>query len=141
MAKWGEPSDETFDEIEQVLIQSGLDNLINTKIIVNDEQKKNVILVKKISASISFAFNNDLLIMVNESIFDELPPEQKRLCIEEALSGTHHNGTNVVVGTPDMNTYHGFLEKHGYDKFLVLEESIKSLYETQKNDGEDPKVD
>jgi|TARA_R110000851_G_scaffold251971_5_gene404506 hypothetical protein len=141
MAKWGEPSDETFSEVNQVLINSGLDNLINTKIIINDEQKKKVIVVKKIPANISFAFNNDLLITVNESIFDELPPLQKRLCIEEALAGTHHNGNNIVVGTPDTNTYHSFLEKHGYDKFLVMEESIKSLYETQKNDGEDPKVD
>jgi len=141
MAKWGEPSNETFNEINEVLINSGLDNLINTKIIVNDEQKKKVILVKKTAPAIKFAFNYELLLIVNESIFDDLPPLQKRLCIEEALSGTHHNGTNVVVGTPDINTYKGFLQKHGYEKFEVLEESIKSLYETQKNDGEDPNVD
>jgi hypothetical protein len=141
MAKWAEPSDETFNEITEVLINTNLDNTVNTKIIVNDEQKKKVILLKKMPPHIKFAFDYELLLIVNESIYDELPPLQKRLCIEEALSGTYHNGSNLVVGQPDVKTYHGFLEKHGYDQYEVLEESIKSLYETQKNDGEEPSVD
>ncbi len=92
-------------------------------------------------AYIKFAFSYELLLIVNASIFDELPTLQKRLCIEEALSGTHHTGTSLVVGAPDIKTYHGFLQKHGYDQYEVLEESIKSLYEAQKNNGEDPNID
>jgi hypothetical protein len=141
MAKWAEASDETFKDISEILSNAGLDVLIDTKIIVNDEQKKRVIVLKKMPPHITFAFNYELLMIVNESIYDELPPLQKRLCIEEALSGTYHNGSNLVVGAPDVKTFHGFIEKHGYEQYNILEESVKSLYDAQKNDGEEPNTD
>ena len=141
MAKWADPSDETFKEIMEVLINTGLENLINTKIIINDDQKNKVIIVKKMPPHIRFAFDYELLLIINESIYDELPTLQKRLCIEEALSGTYHNGERLIVGQPDVKTHHGFLEKHGYAQYEIMVESIKTLYEAQKNDGEDPNVD
>jgi hypothetical protein len=135
MAKWAEPSEETVSEFQKVLIATGLDNFINTKIIVNDDQKKRVIVPKKMTAEIAFAFDYQLAIIINEEIFDQLPPLQKRLCIEEALSGTYYDteGDKLVVGQPDVKTFHGFLDKHGYEQFEILEKSIKSLYDAQKN--------
>lgn len=140
MAKWDDPSDETIKEITEVLINTGLDNSINTKIIANNDQKNKVILLKKMPAYIKFAFEYELLLIINESIYEQLPTLQKRLCIEEALSGAYHDGQKLVVGSPDLKTFHGFLDKHGYDQFKILEESIKSLYDAEKNNGEDPNV-
>lgn len=137
MAKWAEPSEETFKDINTVLSEINLSTLINTKIIVNDDQKKKVITLKKMPSHIKFAFNYDLLLIINESIYDGLTDEQKKLCIEEALSGTHFNYDNdsLIVGPPDVKTYHGFLSKHGFEQYEILEESIKTLYESQKNNA------
>lgn len=135
MAKWDEPSDETLKQIEEVLVAVGLDNLINSKIIANNDQPKHVITLKKTTPVIKYAFNYDLLIIVNEEIFDELPPLQRRLCIEESLAGTYYNSEadKLVVGTKDVNTYSGFLDKYDFEKYQVLAESIKSLYDNKKN--------
>ena len=141
MAAWADPSDETIKDITEVLISTGLDNAVDTKIIANNDQKGKVITLKKAQPFIKFAFGYELIVIINEDIYDELPTLQQRLCIEEALSGAYHNGENLVVGQPDLKTFHGFLDKHGYDQFKVLEESVKSLYDAQKNNGEDPNVD
>ncbi|PIZ95584.1 MAG: hypothetical protein COX80_04045, partial [Candidatus Magasanikbacteria bacterium CG_4_10_14_0_2_um_filter_33_14] len=69
MAKWGEPSDETFKKVTDVLISTGLENLVDTKIILNDDQKK-VIVVQKESAVNKFAYGYDLKLTINEIIFD-----------------------------------------------------------------------
>tara|TARA_R110000796_G_scaffold252137_1_gene385298 strand:- start:5204 stop:5635 length:432 start_codon:yes stop_codon:yes gene_type:complete len=141
MAKWADPSDDIIKEITEVLISTGLDNAVNTKIIANNDQKGKVITLKKAQPFIKFAFGYELILIINEDIYDELPILQKRLCIEEALSGAYHDGEKLVVGQPDLKTFHGFLDKHGYDQYKILEESIKTLYEAAKNNGEDPNVD
>jgi len=141
MAKWDDPSDETINDITEVLINTGLDNRVDTKIIANNDQKNKVITLKKAQPFIKFAFGYELILIINQVIYNKLPILQKRLCIEEALSGAYHNGERLVVGQPDLKTFHGFLDKHGYDQFKILEESIKSLYEAEKNNGDDPNVD
>jgi hypothetical protein len=138
MAKWAEASDETFKAVMEVLNNTGLENLISSKIIVNDDQKKNVITIKKESPDNKFAYGYDLKIIVNEEIFDGLTPELQRLCIEEALSGTHYDLDNdKLVVTQADKVHRGFVDRYGWDKFKVLEESVKSLYDNQKNDGEE----
>lgn len=134
MAKWTNPDDETQSIISGVLVNLGLDNLIDTKIIVNDEQK-NLFQVSKETPANKFAYGYDLKIIVNESIFDGLPHDQKLLAIEEALSGTYYDYDNdkLIVSTPDK-VYKSFIEHHGWEKYEVLVESIKSLYDAKKND-------
>lgn len=133
MAKWAQPSDETHKLIMDVLVTNGLENHIDTKIIVNDEQTK-VITVKKETPASKFAYGYDLQITVNESILDELPTKQQLLVIHEALSGTHFDSENdrLVVTAPDK-VYRGFIDQHGWDEYEVLIESIKTLYDAKKN--------
>ena len=141
MAKWGEPSDDTIKAVTDVLVSTGLENLIDTKIILNDDQKK-VIVVQKESAVNKFAYGYDLKLTVNEVIFDGLTEAQQTQVIEEALAGTYYDFDNdkLVVSTPDK-VYRSFIDKYGWDEYERLVESIKTLYDTEKNDGEDPNVD
>tara|TARA_R110000851_G_scaffold280908_4_gene434284 strand:+ start:205 stop:627 length:423 start_codon:yes stop_codon:yes gene_type:complete len=136
MAKWAQPSDETQKTITDVLITVGLDELIDTKIIVNDEQLKKVIDIKKETPANKFAYGYDLKLTVNESIFDLLPDDQRLLIIHEALSGTHYDYENekLVVTQPDK-VHRCFIDKYGWDKHELLIESVKSLYEVKKNEA------
>jgi hypothetical protein len=133
MAKWANPSDETFDVISEVLIGAGLDNFINTKIIVNDDQSQ-LFQVKKETPANVYAYGYHLKIIVNESIFENLPDAYKILAIQEALSGTHWDSENdkLVVSTP-QKVHRCFIDKHGWDAYERLDESIKSLYDEKKN--------
>jgi len=135
MAKWTNPDDETQEIITGVLVGNGLDNYINTKIIVNDDQTS-LFQIKKETPASKFAYGYDLKIIVNESIFDRLPQDQKLLAINEALSGTHYDLENdkLVVSAPDK-VFKSFIERHGWEKYEVLVESIKSLYDAKKNEA------
>ena len=135
MAKWAEPSDETSKLVKDVLMTIGLDKNIETKIIVDDDQKT-VVVPKKETPANKFAYGYDLKIVVNETILDDLPDKEKLLVIHEALSGTHYNLENdrLVVSPPDK-VHRSFIDKYGWDEYEVLTESIKSLYETKKNNA------
>jgi hypothetical protein len=134
MAKWTEPSNETHDEIMNFIISNNLDSQINTKVIVNDEQKT-LFSVKKETDANKFAYGYDMKVIVNEVIFDGLDPMHRALAIEEALAGVHYDYENdKLVVSPRDKVYKSFIDKRGWDNFEVLEESIKSLYDKAKND-------
>lgn len=135
MAKWNNPSDETQDIIMEVLVAADLDNFIDTKIIVNDDQTT-LFQVKKETPANVYAYGYHLKIIVNESIFDSLPDAYKILSTQEALAGTYWDNENdkLIVNSPDK-VYKCFIEKHGWDAYERLTESIKSLYDEKKNNA------
>ena len=71
--------------------------------------------------------------MVNEDIFSELPEEMKKLAIDEVLAGVIVSETDTVsLEKPDFSTYSGVLAKYGDSEVIKLKESVKSLYDAQK---------
>jgi len=134
MAKWGKPTEETINIINEILSKTNLEQFVKVKVIINDEQSKDVIKLKKLSPDIKFALGNDLLLIINENIFEQLPTPQQFMVIEEILSGVHYNNEfdRLEITSQDVKTYSGFLRKYTYDKYEVLRESIKSLYDKEK---------
>lgn len=135
MAKWGEPSDDTIKAFDDVLLKTGLDNFINIKIILNDDQKV-VGKLKKLTPDVKFALGDDLMIIVNEVIFEQLPPVEQNMFVEELMCGVHFDCENdkLVINQPDVKTHSGFLQKFSYEKYEVMMESIQSLYDKKKED-------
>lgn len=133
MAKWANPTDETHDVITEVLIGAGLDNYIDTKIIVNDDQSE-LFKIKKETPENVYAYGYHLKIIVNESIFEGLPNAYQILSTQEALAGTYWDTENdkLLVNTPNK-IHRCFIEKHGWEVYERLTESIKSLYDEKKN--------
>lgn len=135
MAKWGEPSDETIKAFNDVLLRLDLENFINIKIIINDDQKE-VGKIKKLTPDVKFALGDDLLIIVNESIFEQIPAIQQNMYIDELLTPISYNVENerLTINPPDVKTYSGFLQKYSFEQYEVMVESIKSLYDKAKED-------
>jgi molecular chaperone DnaJ len=121
------------DQLLQVLVGAGLDNYIDTKIIVNDDQSQ-LFQVKKETPANVYAYGYHLKIIVNESIFEGLPEAYKILATQEALAGTHWDTENdkLIVSTP-QKVHRCFIDKHGWDVYERLDESVKSLYDEKKN--------
>ena len=137
MAKWGKPSDETIKLFDDILIKLELDRYIGVKLIVNNDQKK-VVTIVKLPPHTKFAFGDDLLIIVNEEILDGLPELEQYMYVDELLAGVHFDTENdrLTINQQDVKTHSGFLNKYTYEKYLVMKESIKSLYD-QKKENED----
>ena len=138
MATWGQPSEDTIKLFDDILLSDShndLGNLINLKIIINNDQKE-VGKLKKLSPEVKFALGDDLLIIVNEIILERLPPVQQNMYIQELLCGVGFNYDNdrMVINAPDVKTFSGFLKKFSYEQYEVMVESIKTLYHVKKEE-------
>jgi len=136
MAKYFDPSDETVKLVSEVMNSTDLIRYISVKIIVNDEQKKEPVKVKKLAPDVKFMIGDDIQLTINEAVLDQLPENLQLMCIEEVLTGVHFDPETerLTINKPDFTTYSGMLDKYEFALCKTLKESIKSLYDTKKND-------
>ena len=87
---------------------------------------------------LKFETKNDLYIFVNEQIFEQLEDWQKVIVAEEALAGVYFDTEKdkLEIKKGDVETFSGLLSKYGYDRYEVVRESIKTLYQVEKEEAE-----
>lgn len=129
MAKFEEVFEDTQELFNRFVSQ--IDNLreVNIKILANN-QLKEIGKVVKANDLLRHMTNEDIIILLNETIFEQLTDEQKEMVIEELIAQVYFDDerSKVTIIKPDVNTFSLFLRKHGYDKYETLHESIKSLF-------------
>ena len=132
-AKFQEPSDDTTKIFNQAIVATGLSNHLKIKILVSNSAKQ-IFKVSKANDIIQFMTGEEVLIIVNEQIFDQLAEHQKRIVAEEALAHVGYDMDNdkVIVTAPDFIAHSGILRKHSFATIEIVRESIKSLYASQK---------
>jgi len=131
--KYFEVLDETSVLFEKVLGSTSIPNWVEFKVLGNNDMK-DVYQVKKLSELYEFiADGMNIVVVINEEIFDQLTEDQKTLLFEEALSGVLVSESDKIsLEGFDFNTYGGMLFKHGLYKMVTLKESIKSLFDIKK---------
>jgi hypothetical protein len=134
MPKYCDVSPETKEFIEQKLSDAELDNYIDT-IIIADDAQKDVYKVQKCTALLEHLTSCQVIITMNDDIFFDLPPEYQEIVIDEALAHIYYNDEKdkVVITKPDVNSYSLLLKKYTFDEYMVMVESVKSLYDNKKN--------
>lgn len=132
MEKYSEPWEDTQEFFNAVVARQNLEN-VRIKLLRDDKQKKSVYKIIKSNDLLKYETKVDVYVFVNEIIFEGLTDELKYLATEEILSGVllSDKGT-LTVKTGDINTYSGLLRKHSYEEYEVLQESVKTLFEVQK---------
>jgi len=136
MAKFEHPTEDTVKEVNDVFLALIEERYgVKFNILVNNDQKE-VFKVKKYTADIKFAFGYDFQIVINEVILEGLPPVERNLCIQEELAGVSFDPERDVVNIKkgDFTSHRMFVDKHSYEKVIVLRESIQSLYDKKKED-------
>jgi hypothetical protein len=133
MSKYNEPFESTTDLYKELIEAAGLTNYVNITVLANDTAK-DLYKVVKANDLLKHRTGDDIIIVLNEKIFDQLTDEQRLIAAEESLAGIHYDfeKDKIVISKPDVVTYSGVLSKHGFDKWTVLLESIKTLYNTEK---------
>lgn len=129
MAKFEEVFEDTQDLFNGAVDQ--IDNLreVNIKILANNRLKE-IGKVIKANDLLKHMTNEDIIILLNETVFEQLSDEQKEMVIEELLAQVYFDDEKgkVVIIKPDVNTFSLFLRKYGYDKYETLHESIKAIF-------------
>lgn len=140
MSKFNEVMQETQEVFDSVLENTTIPHWVEFKLISNNEQKE-LYTVKKMSELFEMLTDNlNVVIVLNEEIFDGLEDDQKYLVLEEALTSVSISDSDKIsIEKPDFSTYSGMLQKHGDETMIRLKESIISLYHDKKEREEQMK--
>ena len=138
MAKYEEPFEDTQSIFNGVIQLAELDRMINIKLLT-DNKSKTITKLKKADELLKYeSGGNDLYIFINEEIFLQLEDWQQLIVAEEALAGVYFNSEKdkLEVKKGDVETFSGLLQKYGYERYEVVRESIKTLYNVEKEEAE-----
>ena len=78
--------------------------------------------------------DEDIIILLNEFVFEKLVPEQKTMVAEEILASVSFDTENgkLVISKPDVMTFSGLLRKYTYAKYEALSMTIKGIFQEEK---------
>ena len=129
MAKFIEVFEDTQSMFTNFIGQIDSLSEISVKILGNDRQKE-ICKVLKAGDLLKHMTNEDVVIVINERIFEQLDDEQKLMVIEEHVARLYFDAEKgkLSIINPDVNTFSLLLRKYGYDKYERLIESVKALY-------------
>jgi TRAP-type C4-dicarboxylate transport system substrate-binding protein len=141
MAKFEEPFEDTQALFNEVISDAGLDNYLNITVLSNNTAKE-IFKVNKANELLKHITKFDVIIVLNEKIFDQLPDDQKRIVVEEAVAYISFDTEKdkLVITLPDFASHSGILRKHGFETVEVVRESIKTLYQAEKQAEDEAKA-
>jgi hypothetical protein len=140
MAKYSAVDETTKKIFMDAIEQAQLTQYIKFDV-VNDSKAKKIHDVKKTSEQTKYYSDKDvdMIIFINEDIFWQLEDDQQVMVAKESIAGISYDSEKDVIKVekPDRVTYSGLLRQVGYEKYNVLQESIKTLYQVKENKGEE----
>lgn len=106
---------------------------VNIKILANNTLKE---IGKPIKANdlVKHMTSEDIIIVINEKIFDKLEDQQKLIVADTLIAGIHYNDDSdrVVIEKADMCVYTGVINKYTFPICERVHETIKALFEHEK---------
>lgn len=141
MAKFNEPFESTQTLYNQAIQNADLARFVNITILTNDRAKE-IFKVVKANDILNHIASTDIVIIINESILEKLTPEQQVIVVEESLASIHFDSeaNKIVISKPDVVTFSGVVSKHTFPTWNALRESIKSLYQAEKQAEDERKA-
>lgn len=103
--------------------------------IANNKQKK-LLTIKKIADDYAVLLNSDILITVNDSLFDQLDDEIKTILFEQEIDKIIPNlekGT-FSISQPTLKTSMGIIKKHTYEQVERANETERLLVKGNKEE-------
>lgn len=119
---------ETEDLFKKVLDQTSIPKSINFELIASNNMK-DVGKVVKANEILKYMTEVDIIILLNENIFDRLEDEQKTMVLEELLAQVYWDADSgkIKLIKPDVNTFSLLIKKYGIDFYLAVKESVVSI--------------
>lgn len=140
MAKFEEVYEDTLSLFQKHIDQTSIPRMVKIKILSNDAIKKEFGKVSKTNDIVKFMTDYDVVIQVNEPIFDQLDEKQKEYVVRDLLAQIVYDmeKDKISIVSHDITTFSGVLRNFDIDTYLSIKESIITLLE-QKQIEEDSK--
>lgn len=141
MAKYREPFNDVEEVFQQALSDAGLEQVVKMTVVVNDSMKE-IGKIRKTPDLLKFFSGADVLLELNEEIFEKLEDGQKRIVADDFLSRVYFDSEKdkVVINKPDVVTSTGIIDKYGADEVLRLTRTIKDIHNQQEDEKEQEEV-
>lgn len=141
-SKYKDAFEDTHAIFTQELQNAGLINEVNLLILVDDRQKK-IFKIKKADDVLKHRTDDDVIIFLNELVFEKLPNDIKVLVAIEAIAHISCNldSGKVAINKPDFEAHTGVLNQHGYPRINVVRESVKTIYDQLKQEEDQKKAE
>jgi len=141
MAKFEEVYQETLDEFKTHIDNSNIPGFINIKILSNNTIK-DFGSVTKSQDIIKFMTDYDVIIQINEPIFDKLENDQKEYVVKDLLARIVYEmeKDKLTIVQPDVTTFSGVLRQYDIDHYMAIKESIVTLLEQKKIEEDQAKA-
>ena len=133
MAKFEEVYQETIDVFKTHITKSNIPSFIKIKLLSNNTLK-DFGSVTKSQDIIKFMTDYDVIIQINEPIFDQLREDQKEYVVKDLLAPIVYDmeKDKLSIVQPDVTTFSGVLRQYDIDMYIGIKESIVSLLEEKK---------
>lgn len=139
-SKFYEPYEDTKDLFREIIRNRGLDDAIKIKVLADNKQK-DIGKVVKANALMKHMTNEDVIVIINEEVFERLDHGSQYVIAENILTGIHYDPAKekVEVKKPTVNTYKGVISKHSIETFLKATELVDLAYQQIKEEKKEAK--
>jgi hypothetical protein len=134
MAKFEEVGDDTLQLFRSHIDQSYIPRSVKFKIVSNDKLKKEFGKVSKAQDIVKFLTDYDVVIQINEPIFDQLEERQKEYIVKDLLAQVSYDmdKEKINIVQHDIITSSMVLRNYDIDTYLSIKESIVTLLEQKQ---------
>jgi hypothetical protein len=134
MAKFEEVYEDTLTLFQKHIDQTSIPRMVKIKILSNEAIKKEFGKVSKTSDIVKFMTDYDVVIQVNEPIFDQLEDKQKEYVVRDLLAQIVYDmeKDKISIVSHDITTFSGVLRNFDIDTYLSIKESIITLLEQKQ---------
>lgn len=128
MAKFEEVFEDTKELFEKAISECGLEQNVNIKILANNKLKE---LGKVVKANdlLKHMTQEDVIILLNELIFEQLEDSQKKMVVDELLAEIYFDAEKgkLTLVKADVETFSLLLEKYTFKEYMRLKECVKAI--------------
>lgn len=104
---------------------------------IGDEKQKELIKISIINPKFAFLLNKEILVSINEAIFDAFDEESVTILMEQEIDKIYINietGKMKLIKT-DLNTFSSLVNKYGVEK-VARANKVEELYNQQQKDAQ-----
>lgn len=119
---------DTEDLFKTVLDETSIPKSIKIELIASESMKE-VGKVVKANEILKYMTEVDVIVLINEEIFDRLEDDQKKMVLEELLAQIYwdNDSGKIKLIKPDVNTFSLLIKRYGIDFYLSVQETIISI--------------
>ena len=136
MAKFEEVYEDTMKLFNLHIGDSNIPTIVKIKVLSNEGIKELPGKVSKAADIVKFMTKYDVIIQINEPIFDQLGDEQKDYIVKDLLAQIYYDmdKDKLNILKPDVSTFSGVLRQYDIDQYLGIKDSIASLIAKKKEE-------